>query len=137
MKLVLAIAVVMLALRLKAAEPIVVAVICAEARGEGRDGMAAVWEVIWTLSKETGRKPAAVVTRPGRFSCLNGVTPASLIRKMQRTPQWNWANSVAMAAPRTSLTHGANHFTRSDELPYWAAGRRPVAVVGQHSFYRL
>lgn len=30
-----------------------------------------------------------------------------------------------------------NHFTRSDEKPYWARGKVPVAVIGDHSFYKL
>jgi len=122
---------------LKGAEPIVAAVICAEARGEGHVGMAAVWEVIWTRSKLANRSPSWVVTRPQHFSSLNGMTPTKLIQDMSRTPQWEEALEIASRPPKGSLTHGATHFDRSDRRPDWAAGLKPVAIIGHHSFYCL
>jgi spore germination cell wall hydrolase CwlJ-like protein len=33
----------------------------------------------------------------------------------------------------------ANHYhaTWMKKLPYWARGKKPVKIVGQHAFYRL
>lgn len=115
------------------------AVVCAEARGEGRHGMEAVWEVIWERkNRAEGRRTlTAVLTRPAHFTCLNRTSPAVLIAKMRRTGQWKTAVELVKKPPMTRHVRGADHFTRSDERPYWTRGHKPVSVVGNHAFYRL
>ena len=51
---------------------LIASVIIAEAGGEGREGMEAVWEVIHTRAKERKLSYTRVVTQRKQFSCLNG-----------------------------------------------------------------
>jgi N-acetylmuramoyl-L-alanine amidase len=117
----------------------VAAVICGEAANQGHDGMKAVAEVIQTRSAIKQRTPYQTITRPSAFSSLNGTTVQALVQKWQIQPGYAEAVKLSMNIGHITgdITHGATHFTRSSERPYWAIHKRPVAVVGQHSFYRL
>jgi spore germination cell wall hydrolase CwlJ-like protein len=124
----------------------VAVVLMGEARSEGARGMTAVAEVIHQRAMEKGQTPLQVVTaRRGRvhaFSCLNGTTLDRLIRRFSPNPDYPQALQLAQAVCQTpdrlpGLARGANHFTRATERPYWAKGKRPVAVIGRHAFYRL
>lgn len=121
-------------------QQVVAAVLMGEARGEGRDGMVAVAEVIRTRADRMGISPLAVVKQPYQFSCMNGLTPPELIRKHWDKKQWSEAIEIAKIVynePENlpGLTRGATHFDHG--VPDWALGRTPVAVVGRHSFYKL
>jgi len=35
------------------------------------------------------------------------------------------------------MTKSSTHFTRADEKPAWAKGKKPVAIIGDHAFYRI
>jgi spore germination cell wall hydrolase CwlJ-like protein len=35
------------------------------------------------------------------------------------------------------LVNSANHYTLATEHPYWAKGKRPVALIGRLAFYKL
>ena len=127
-------------------EHAVAAVLMGEAWSEGVRGMTAVAEVIHQRAVEKKRTPVQIVTaRRGRvhaFSCLNGTTLVRLIRKFSRKPDYSEALRLAQILYQTpdrlpGLARGANHFTRADEHPHWAKGKEPVAVIGQHAFYRL
>jgi N-acetylmuramoyl-L-alanine amidase len=123
-----------------AAIELAAAVLCGEARGEGRRGMQAVWEVVWTRAQRHGNAISnlvPVLTRPRHFSCLNGETPSSLIARMKEEAEWTDALAIASRPPATDLTAGADHFENVDRTPFWARGRKPVAVVGRHKFFRL
>jgi cell wall hydrolase len=120
----------------------VAAVLVAEAGGEGQIGMEAVAEVILQRSRADRESLFCVVTRPRQFSCLNGTTIERLVEKSSRHARFPLALAIVDrmigdpdAFPRR--TNGADHFSRKDEAPYWARGRTPVAVVGNHAFYRL
>ncbi len=113
------------------------AVVCAEARGEGLIGQAAVWEVIHRRSLERGLSAERVVRQRRQFACLNRVTPDRLVLRMRSQPEWPAVSALVASAPRTRYTCGANHFTRCDENPPWARGHRPVAMIGAHAFYKL
>ncbi len=124
----------------------VAAVLMGEARSEGVRGMTAVAEVIHQRAVEKGRTPLQVVSaRRGRihaFSCVNGTTLDRLIRRFSRQPVYQEALQLAQEVCEDperlpGITMGANHFTRATERPYWAKGSQPVAVIGQHAFYRL
>ena len=130
--------------RLEAAtygQKVVAAVLLAEARGEGLDGMRAVAEVIRRRADRQGVSPLAVV-RPGAFSSLNGTTQDKLLRRFERHPLFESALRIARIAYNEpeklgNLTRSATHFTHKSEKPYWSEGHVPVAVVGNHAFYRL
>lgn len=124
------------------ARELVAAVLVAEAGGEGTNGLSAVAEVIARRMALDGKTPSQVVRQPKQFSVLNGKTPAKLWAKSSGHPLYSYALWLAdvLASQPEALPHatgGADHFTRSDEKPYWARGKRPVAVIGNHSFYRL
>lgn len=120
------------------------AVLCGEARGEGRAGMEAVWEVVWnravrarTNAAETGEAVRRVLLRPRQFSCLNGVAPEDLVARMRTLWAWDTALAIASAPPKTRRTHGADHYEIVGLNPRWSRSHRPVAVVGRHKFYRI
>jgi spore germination cell wall hydrolase CwlJ-like protein len=117
----------------------VAAVICGEAASEGHAGMKAVAEVIQTRCAIRHVTPYQTVTRPWAFSSLNGTTVPALVHKWEIQPGYPEAVRLAMTIGHITgdITHGATHFTRSCERPTWARHKRPVAIIGSHSFYRL
>ncbi len=122
-------------------QQVVAAVLLAEARGEGLQGMAAVAEVMRRRADAQGVTMLAVA-RPGAFSSLNGTTHDKLLKKFQHHPLFPRALEIARIAYNQpgrlpNLTLGATHFTHKAETPYWAEGHTPVAVIGNHAFYRL
>ena len=127
-------------------ERAVAAILMAEAWSEGVRGMTAVAEVIHQRAEEKDQTPLQVVAaRRGRihaFSCLNGTTLSGLIRKFEDAPDFQDALHIAHMACQTpgrlpDITNSANHYTRRSEHPYWAKGKKPVAVIGHHAFYKL
>jgi N-acetylmuramoyl-L-alanine amidase len=124
----------------------VAAVLMGEAWSEGAQGMTAVAEVIHQRSVEKARAPLQIISanrgQIHAFSCLNGTTLDRLILKFSPEPDYQKALQIAQTTCQTpaglpGLTRFATHYTRVTERPYWARGHRPVAIVGQHAFYRL
>ena len=115
------------------------AVLIAEAGGEGRAGMQAVWEVVWSRaeSRRWPSTPALVVKQRKQFSCLNGVKCGQLIAKAQRHPMWRHAWGITGAPPVTQMTKQANHYHAVSVRPYWADADAFTVQVGNHKFYRL
>lgn len=127
-------------------EQAVAAVLMGEAWSEGPRGMTAVAEVIHQRAVEKGRAPLQIISasrgRIHAFSCLNGTTVKHLIGRFSQEPAYQEALQLAEItcqnpARLPGLARFANHFTRTTERPYWARGHRPVAIIGQHAFYRL
>jgi spore germination cell wall hydrolase CwlJ-like protein len=127
-------------------ERAVAAVLMGEAWSEGGRGMTAITEVIHQRSVEKGEAPLQVISaHRGRFhafSCLNGTTIDGLIQKFSREADYQRALQIAQITCQTpdrlpGLVKSANHFTRNTERPYWARGKRPVAIIGRHAFYHL
>jgi len=127
-------------------EKVVAAVLMGEAWGEGERGMTAVAEVINQRVKDQSKTPLQVVTfhvgRLHAFSCMNRTTPERMVLKYQSEPMYQTALKVAMLACRTpeklpGITKQATHFTRSSERPWWAKKKKAVAVIGNHSFYKM
>lgn len=122
-------------------QKVVAAVLLAEARGEGETGMVAVAEVIRRRADQKGITPLQVV-KPGAFSSLNGKTHDQIVRKFENHPMFPEALRIARMLynePQKlrNITRGATHFTNKEETPYWAVNQTPVAVIGNHAFYRL
>jgi spore germination cell wall hydrolase CwlJ-like protein len=124
----------------------VAAVIMGEAWSEGARGMTAVAEVIHQRSVEKGKAPLQIISAKGEkihaFSCLNGTTLDRLIWKFSQEPDYQQALQVAQMMCETparlpGITKSANHFTLATERPYWARGKRPVAIIGRQAFYKL
>lgn len=129
-------------------EKVVAAVLMAEAWCQGEKGMTAVGEVIATRAQWRHITPLRVVTAQNKksgihaFACLNGTTPDRLVSRYQKQEDFALALSIARSVVRApdqlpGVARGADHFTRKEEKPYWARGHRPVAIIGDHAFYRL
>jgi N-acetylmuramoyl-L-alanine amidase len=122
-------------------QQVVAAVLLAEARGEGREGMVAVAEVMRRRADAQGTTMLGVA-RPGAFSSLNGKTHERLLSEFRHHPLFPAALEISRTAYNQpgrlrNITQGATHFTHKAERPYWALGHAPVAVIGNHAFYRL
>lgn len=125
-------------------QELIAAVLIGEAGGERYNasekfswGMAAVLEVIWTRHLERRETFLEVLTARKQFSCLNGTTPRKLIETARQHPHWLSAYRLAETMPKTRLAKGANHFHEISVHPKWARGRKPVAIIGKHKFFRL
>jgi hypothetical protein len=87
--------------------------------------------------------PGLVVQQPYQFSPLNRAKPHELIMRYEKMPLYREALRIAATVINTpaelpGLATGADHFERiRAPVPHWARGRRPVAVVGGHRFWRL
>ena len=119
---------------------IVAATILAEARGEGHGGMYAVAAVIAQRAFERKRTPKEICLQPYQFSCWNGKTLKSL-EHLLKGPQADYAIALAKNIKLLSrdFVGFANHYhaTWMKKKPYWAKGKKPVKVIGQHAFYKL
>jgi len=127
-------------------ERAVASVLMGEAWSDGVPGMVAVGEVIHQRMLDKREAPLQIISahhgRVHAFSCLNGTTMDRLIEKFTTKPQFQTAlqlASIVCQAPGRlpGLANAATHYTRVDERPYWAKGMRPVAIIGNHAFYRL
>jgi N-acetylmuramoyl-L-alanine amidase len=124
-------------------ERLVAAVLMAEARSEGIVGMTAVGEVIANRARIRQKHPGVVVRQAYQFSPLNRTKPNALVCRYQKLPLYREALRIANTVIQTpaklpGLTAGADHFEDIQApVPHWARGRRPVAVVGGHRFWRL
>ncbi len=128
------------------AEKALAAVLVGEAGNQGSNGMVAVAEVIVERANDGrsyfGSSIYSVISKPKAFSCLNHTTMERLVRKSSRSSSWKTALNIAILAYRApnqlpGLSQRANGFTRKEERPKWAKGRRPVVVIKDHAFYRI
>jgi spore germination cell wall hydrolase CwlJ-like protein len=119
---------------------VVAITILAEARGEGNKGMYAVAAVIAQRAFERKRTPEQVCLKPYQFSCWNGKKLKDL-EHLLTLPQGKYAMLLAKTVKRLSRDYVgyANHYhaTWMKKKPYWAKGKRPVKIIGQHAFYKL
>ena len=119
---------------------IVAITILAEARGEGEAGMYAVGACIAQRAFERKQTPTEVCLKKWQFSCWNGKSVKDL-EHLLKTPQAKYAITVAKNVKSLSrqFIGYANHYhaTWMKKKPYWAKGKKPVKVIGQHAFYKL
>lgn len=126
--------------KLMAADHTVALTILAEARGEGERGMAAVACVIRQRAEERNLSLKQVCLQKWQFSCWNGQQVQDL-KHLLEEPQAQYALwlEANMDKLKPEALGNANHYhaTWMKNLPYWAKGKKPVKIVGQHAFYRL
>jgi hypothetical protein len=119
---------------------IIAITILAEARGEKQSGMYAVAAVIAQRAFERKRTPTEVCLKKWQFSCWNGKSLKSL-EHLLKVPQADYALGLAKNIKLLSRDYVgfANHYhaTWMKKKPYWAKGKKPVKVIGQHAFYKL
>ena len=121
-------------------QKVVAITILAEARGEGNAGMYAVAAVIAQRAFERKRTPEQICLKPYQFSCWNGKKVKDL-EHLLTVPQAKYAMLLAKTVRLLSRDYVgyANHYhaTWMKQKPYWAKGKKPVKVIGQHAFYKL
>ena len=122
------------------ADKIVAITILAEARGEGTTGMYAVAAVIAQRANERKIAPSKVCLQRLQFSCWNGKKLKDL-EHLLKVPQAKYALLLAKNVSLLSREYVgfANHYhaTWMKKKPYWAKGKAPVKIIGQHAFYKL
>jgi len=126
-------------------DELVAAVLVAEARGEGKTGMAAVMSVIDTRAGGDPHQYMSVIMRPKQFSCLNFVTsgrmsPARFIEVAKSKEQWQEAYDLVKICRKgflLDLTGGADHYHNKHITPNWADESKATIIINNHIFYKL
>lgn len=126
-----------------------------EARNQPMAGMVAICHVILNRAKAQswyGKNPEEVCRKAFQFSCWN-----------KNDPNFNVCQSIADQGDGATLawleykdftrcleavlnvingnsvdpTKGATHYfvTKMPQPPEWAKGKRPIVIIGDHSFY--
>lgn len=126
-----------------------------EARGEGKAGMEAVAAVILNrveIAKNLrgywwGNNVIQVCQKPFQFSCWNKSDPNfKKLIAVNETDDIYFATALRVA--RRALlgfikdpTYGATHYHARNlapaDIPAWAKGKKPTAVIGRHIFYHV
>ena len=120
-------------------ERIVALTILGEARGEGKKGMYAVACVIAQRSKNRNITPAQVCLQRKQFSVWNGIKGESGLYHLWKSPSTPYARTLAKNINKLCLStvKNADHYCTLKTNPYWAKGKKPIAVINNHKFYRL
>lgn len=110
----------------------------AEARGEGVQGMEAVAMVIKQRMTNRSQTAKQVCLAPKQFSAWNGRSRAEL-EYLWRSPAAPEAIGVVRRFDELdpSVIDYADHYCTVQITPYWALDQQPVAVIGNHKFFRL
>jgi spore germination cell wall hydrolase CwlJ-like protein len=125
---------------------VVARTIWAEARGEGREGMQAVANVISNRStnkaKWDGTTPRSVCLTKWQFSCwlANDPNLPKLLAITDKDPAYRIALELAqkvLTGQLPDITGGADHYHTTNISPSWAKGQKPIKVLGHHAFYKL
>lgn len=120
-----------------------------EARGEGKRGMQAVANVIANRvgsPRWWGRSWETVCRKPFQFSCWIESDPNR--ERMEKVTDANAAfrdalriAERAVSGKLPDITNRADHYYSTAvpviPAPKWAIGRKPVAKIGNHIFFRL
>jgi len=110
----------------------------AEARGEGVRGMEAVAMVVKQRMTNRSQTAKQVCLAPKQFSCWNGRSKSEL-EYLWRSPAAPEAIGVVRRFDELdpAVIDYADHYCTVRITPYWALDQQPVAVIGNHKFYRL
>lgn len=115
-----------------------------EARGEGKEGMAAVASVIMNRVKRGGwfgSSITKVCKKPLQFSCWNEGDPncEKMLEVTEIDKQYAQALAIAEKAVAGTLpdpTGGATHYHEYKILPKWAKSLKQTTQIGNHIFYK-
>lgn len=117
-----------------------------EARGEGREGMQAVCNVVMNRVKRGGwygATPKEVCLKKNQFSCWNSNDPnyKKLLAVTDSDSQFALAKTLAalaVAGQLPDITNGATNYLALGSLskvPSWSKNMKQVASIGNHTFY--
>ena len=124
---------------LKTQAGIVALTILAESQSEGKSGMSAVACVIAQRSLNRNLTPEKVCLQKWQFSCWNGKSEKDLDH-LYKSPMADWAlylEENIHSMNRAKVGFADHYYADWIKAPYWTKGQKPVAVIGQHKFYRL
>jgi N-acetylmuramoyl-L-alanine amidase len=129
-------------------QEIVAKTILGEARGEGKAGMYAVACVIAQRAVLRNKTPKQICEQPSQFSfwvkdkrtTLDDKNRATVGRLMKHDIEIvRYAKTLAVHVMNLdrSYTGHSDHYCTISVNPYWAKGRTPVRVIGNHKFFRI
>lgn len=136
-------------------EKIIACTILLEARGESKKGQYFVAGVIAQRMLNRGLHPTTICRQRKQFSCWNDGKTVADCEHLLKTKEATYASLLARAlnmSYRNKLLIDVNYTQQADHYyskkmmkkpPYWAFDPitkepiQPVAVVGNHVFYRL
>ena len=102
--------------------------------------MYAVGACIAQRAFERKKTPQEICLQKFQFSCWNGKKLSDL-EHLLKTKEGKYAITVAKNVKQLSRSFigYANHYhaTWMKKPPYWAKGKKPVKIIGQHAFYKL
>ena len=116
-------------------QAIVAQTILGEARGEGKAGMYAVACVIQKRVVNRSMTAHKVCLQRKQFSCWNDGKESNSLD----TTQGIYAKYLAVNLHRLQLSYvkDADHYCTLRTHNYWTKGKKPVAVIGNHKFFKL
>ena len=122
-------------------ERVVALTILGEARGEGKIGLFAVACVIQKRSANRKLTPAKVCLEDSQFDTWTGKRERDLWH-LWKSKEMAYARKLATYLHKDNvllfdITNGADHFCTITTHNYWTKGRKPVAIIGKHKFYKL
>ena len=129
--------------RLTEEQEVIVMTILGEARGEKKLGMYAVACVIKQRMDRGKRNGISVCTQFRQFSCWNAEDSDVRLRKLlNRSEEHLYAIKLAQATTTKDgldkkVTNFADHYCTLKTNPYWAKGKKPVKIIGNHKFFKL
>lgn len=105
-----------------------------EARGEGKQGMIAVANVIMNRTKERKMSASRVVSQPGQFSYRTRKSRA-MVDKTSYAEACSVAHKV-MTGQIGDNTHGATYF-RTVSSGTWGRQFKQTTRIGNHAFFKI
>ena len=106
-------------------------VVYCEARGQSEDGKLAVAYTVVNRSSKSGRSIEYEATKPSQF-CVWG-------RAMTETAaalKCKTAAYTAIERDKPDPSNGATFFYSRNNVPNWARGINPCAVIGDHKIFK-
>ena len=122
---------------MQASAGVVALTILAEARGEGRDGMAAVACVIAQRAHNRGLTPEQVCLQRKQFSCWNSKQDLTHLYKCDQAEFALYLENNITRMNRAKVGFADHYYSTIISAPYWAKNKQPVATIGKHRFYKL
>ncbi len=121
-----------------------------EGRGEGTTGMEAIASVVLNrvaIAQEKGRywwgnDIITVCQKPYQFSCWNRSDPNYRQLQAVTDKDIHFATALRIARRAVSgtladVTNGATHYHTKAVKPFWAKGKTPTTMIGNHIFFRI
>jgi len=99
-----------------------------EAATEGLLGKRAVYDVLRTRMKESGKTACQVIMQPNQFSWTKGIGTFPHPSKKELT-------TYRFVSKMRPVVEGATHFHNLKVKPSWAKKMKPRLKIKQHIFY--